>query len=68
MRREKSEGAVILSSLGELYALGYPVNWSGLYPQKGKCVTLPSYPWQSERHWLDVANLQGRPRLWNRAI
>lgn len=59
MRREKSEGAVILSSLGELYALGYPVNWSGLYPQKGKCVTLPSYPWQSERHWLDVAESSG---------
>ncbi len=55
MRREKSETAVMLDSLGELYALGSEVNWSGIYPKKEKCVTLPSYPWQSERHWLDVA-------------
>jgi acyl transferase domain-containing protein/acyl carrier protein len=55
MRREKSETAVMLNSLGELYALGSEVNWRGVYPKKEQCVTLPSYPWQSERHWLDVA-------------
>jgi acyl transferase domain-containing protein len=50
LRREEDERAVLLGSLGALYALGYPVDWSLIYPNGGRrCVPLPSYPWQRGR-------------------
>ncbi len=53
IRREEDEHTVMLRSLGELYSGGYQVDWSRLYPKKGECVRLPSYPWQRQRCWLD---------------
>ena len=43
----------MLGSLGALYTLGYPVDWSRIYPSAGQCVRLPFYPWQRERCWLE---------------
>ncbi|MBN1814014.1 MAG: SDR family NAD(P)-dependent oxidoreductase [Anaerolineae bacterium] len=53
LRRQEEERAVMLGTLGALYALGYPLDWSRLYPSGGRCVSLPSYPWQRERFWLE---------------
>ena len=55
MRREEEERTVMLGSLGALYSLGYPVDWSRIYPAGGRCVELPCYPWQRERCWLENA-------------
>jgi NAD(P)-dependent dehydrogenase (short-subunit alcohol dehydrogenase family) len=44
----------LLSSLGTLYTAGYSVDWSRLYPNSGKCVNLPAYPWQKESFWFDT--------------
>jgi len=55
LRREEEERAVMLGSLGTLYTLGYPVDWSWIYPSGGRCVRLPVYPWQRERCWLETA-------------
>ncbi len=55
LRREEDERTVLLGSLGALYALGYPVDWNLIYPRGGRCVRLPSYPWQRERCWLEPA-------------
>ena len=52
-QREKDERATMLSSLGRLYTIGYPVEWPRLFPRGGRVVALPSYPWQSRRFWLD---------------
>lgn len=52
LRRKEEGRAVMLGSLGELYTLGYPVDWGRLYPSEGRIVRLPSYPWQRERFWL----------------
>lgn len=52
LRREEEERAVMLGSLGTLYTLGHPIDWPTLYPVPGRCVPLPSYPWQRERFWL----------------
>ena len=38
---------------GGLHAAGYPMDFSKLYPT-GRCVSLPTYPWQRERHWLET--------------
>lgn len=58
LRHDQGERAQMLASLGVLYTLGHPVDWSKLYPSGGCCVSLPSYPWQRERFWLE-----GRERI-----
>ncbi|XXX73393.1 SDR family NAD(P)-dependent oxidoreductase [Sorangium sp. So ce134] len=55
LRREQEERRVLLSSLGALYAHGYPVTWKRLYPSAGRCVPLPAYPFQRERYWIEAA-------------
>jgi acyl transferase domain-containing protein/acyl carrier protein len=55
LRREEEERTVMLGSLGTLYTLGYPVDWSRSYSAGGRCVRLPVYPWQRERCWLETA-------------
>jgi thioester reductase-like protein len=57
LRRQEPERALLLGALGQLYTLGYPVDWSRQYPA-GRLVKLPSYPWQRERHWRESE--QGR--------
>ncbi|MBI4528174.1 MAG: SDR family NAD(P)-dependent oxidoreductase [Deltaproteobacteria bacterium] len=51
LRRGEKEKAVILGSLGALYALGKPVEWKKLWPQGGACVPLPRYPWERQFYW-----------------
>jgi acyl transferase domain-containing protein/NADPH:quinone reductase-like Zn-dependent oxidoreductase len=58
LRKKKWERVTMLSSLGILYTLGYPLDWSKLYPSGGRWVRLPSYPWQRERHWLEQHHVQ----------
>lgn len=41
---------MMLGALGTLYTLGYTVDWNQFYPA-GRCVRLPSYPWQRQRFW-----------------
>src|SRR5208282_1541862 len=53
LRRDEEEGSVLAGSLGALYTLGHPMEWSRTYPAGGRCVQLPFYPWQRERCWLD---------------
>jgi len=45
--------SAMLGALGTLYAHGYMLDWSALYPGGVQCVQLPTYPWQRERLWLD---------------
>lgn len=52
MRRDEDERAVLLETLGRLYAAGFPVAWQHQYPSGGRAVPLPSYPWQQQRFWL----------------
>ncbi len=59
LRRGEDGRASMLGSLGSLYTLGYPVDWSRLHGSRGSVVPLPSYPWQRERFWLDKKVLEG---------
>ncbi|HEY0098201.1 MAG TPA: type I polyketide synthase, partial [Pyrinomonadaceae bacterium] len=54
-RRDEDERAVLLDSLGSLYATGHEVNWKGLFTDGGKCVHAPTYTWQRERFWIEPA-------------
>ncbi len=51
MRRGQDESSTMLTSLGSLYTLGRSVQWRALHPGRPRCVSLPPYPWQRERHW-----------------
>ena len=53
LRGKKPEQKTMLMSLGELYTLGYEVDWSKLYPS-GHVVSLPPFPWQRKRYWIDM--------------
>ncbi len=57
LRSERGERAVMLESLGALYALGHPVQWRGLYPHEGRLAPLPAYPWQRQRFWLEATRV-----------
>jgi acyl transferase domain-containing protein len=66
LRREEPERAAMLGALGMLYTQGYPIAWNKLYPNGGECVSLPSYPWQRQRFWLDTRTTASS-NLWNHA-
>ncbi|WP_042696543.1 SDR family NAD(P)-dependent oxidoreductase, partial [Azospirillum sp. B506] len=60
MRRDGGERAGLLRAAGLLYSQGAALNWSAIQPA-GRCVTLPSYPWQRERFWLDLPKRRAVP-------
>ena len=57
LRRGEDDGVVILQTLASLYTAGVPVDWNRVYPN-GRCVSLPSYPWQRERHWIETEPIE----------
>jgi myxalamid-type polyketide synthase MxaE and MxaD len=58
LRREENEGRALAAAIGAIWAGGGAVDFSRVC-RKGHVVALPSYPWQRERHWLDVAAARG---------
>ena len=52
-QRGESGNRTMLTSLAALYTAGRNVNWSALFPDGGRVVSLPAYPWQRERYWWD---------------
>ncbi|MBW4722194.1 type I polyketide synthase [Saccharothrix obliqua] len=52
LRRDEGGLARVLLSLGELHVRGVPVAWAELFRDAGR-VSLPGYPFQRERYWID---------------
>lgn len=52
-RRGEEKNHTMMASLAALFAAGRSVNWPALFPAGGRVVSLPQYPWQRERYWLD---------------
>ncbi len=44
-------------SLEESIVDGEPIDWKTIFVRKGRLVSLPKYPWQRQRHWLESAAL-----------
>jgi phthiocerol/phenolphthiocerol synthesis type-I polyketide synthase C len=55
MRRDQGGRDSVLAALGALYADGQSIAWGRLYP-RGRLVAAPTYPWQRQRFWLDMAS------------
>ncbi|WP_186002044.1 type I polyketide synthase [Corallococcus sp. Z5C101001] len=55
LRRNESERETALRSLAALYARGMDVSWGAVARAGRPGVTLPTYPWQRERFWIEPA-------------
>ena len=51
LRRHEDERATMLGSLGRLYTLGQPLDWSEVSKGPAPLLRLPPYPWQRQRCW-----------------
>ncbi len=51
------------NALGILYAAGCLLRWNHLSPSDGRCVRLPTYPWQRQRLWVDCENPLMKPLI-----
>jgi len=58
LRRKEPESVMLLGTFGQLYTLGYTVDWHPLYPSNSRFVRLPSYPWQREHYWQEYEESQ----------
>ena len=58
LRQHEDESLLMVGTWGALYTLGYPVEWSALGLDRGRCVTLPHYPWQHQSYWHEPEALK----------
>jgi acyl transferase domain-containing protein len=61
LRRDQDELLSLLGSLATLYAAGYTPDWGAVQGGSGRFISLPSYPWQRKRYWLDGAGHKRSP-------
>ncbi len=72
-RRGTNERHTILESLGALHTRGCAIDWRTFFPGQARIASLPPYPWQRERFWVEppkqnkrVAHTEGgHPLLGN---
>ena len=54
LREDRDDWQQLLETLGQLYVNGVDVNWPAFYRnRRARKVTLPTYPFQRERYWVD---------------
>ncbi|MFV2110061.1 type I polyketide synthase [Micromonospora sp. LOL_015] len=51
----------MLNVIAALHVHGVVVDWTALLPAGGRVVSLPSYPWQRSRHWVDARDPRSGP-------
>ena len=62
LREDRDDWQQLLESLGLLYVNGIDVDWEGFYrDRRARKITLPAYPFQRERYWVDSPPPAGRP-------
>ncbi len=67
LRRDSDERRCLLEALGALWVRGCELDWKALHRSGDRVVSLPTYPWQRERHWVEApvepaSAHAGRPR------
>ncbi len=61
-QEQQSDVSFLLNSLGQLWLLGVPVNWSGFYIHDRRYrLPLPTYPFERQRYWIE-ANFSPTPQ------
>ncbi|MEV6280665.1 type I polyketide synthase [Nocardia sp. NPDC051832] len=56
LRREEGDLRRFLTSLGEAFCGGVPVDWAALFPG-ARQIDLPTYPFERQRYWLRQASV-----------
>ncbi len=51
--QNRSDHETFLLALGQLWAAGAEVDWTPLIGERPQLVTLPGYPFERQRHWVD---------------
>jgi len=51
LRRQHGEMRALREAMAALHAAGVGIDWAAAFPGDGRCVDLPSYPWQRRRFW-----------------
>jgi len=54
LRRDQDEPITMLEALGAAFAAGLPLELRRRMPVAARPLTLPTYPWQRSRHWIDL--------------
>jgi len=54
LRRQAEERRSLLEMLGALYVDGLSIDWKKLAPNGKLVTTLPTYPWQRQRYWIEA--------------
>jgi acyl transferase domain-containing protein len=55
-----TERADLLGEIADLHVEGMPIEWDRLYgPDRQSRVTLPTYPFQRQRYWIDTPDQAG---------
>jgi malonyl CoA-acyl carrier protein transacylase len=63
LRAGREDSEQMLESLGQLWTAGVAVDWAALdREQPRRRVSLPTYPWQGEPHWLEASGPDDRAR------
>ena len=53
----------LMTSLGQLYRRGYEIDWDGFNrPNRSRRISLPTYPFERQRFWLDDRTAGSSPR------
>jgi epothilone polyketide synthase D len=65
LRQGQSDWEQILHSLAQLYVKGLSVDWSGFDQgySWSRISTLPTYPFQHQRYWIETQISRSRPRI-----
>ncbi len=61
LRQKFADCQQILDSLAQLYVAGFDINWSSFHNyQPYQRVSLPTYPWQKQRYWIEPVKIEGK--------
>ncbi|MGW3206160.1 SDR family NAD(P)-dependent oxidoreductase [Streptomyces sp. NPDC001135] len=60
LHRKAGEQRALRETACALWARGHRLDWTALRSRPGRLVTMPDYPWQRQRYWLDPAPLNTR--------
>jgi acyl transferase domain-containing protein/acyl carrier protein len=59
---KQGEWPALLHTLGDLYVRGVDVDWAGFHRgYAGRKTALPTYPFERERHWVELPAAAGAP-------
>ena len=61
LRRGRDDWSQMLEGLAALYVRGVPIDWARVHQGHGRRrISLPTYPWQRDEHWLEGAGASRR--------